>query len=165
MGWDGCTVFVEIWLAGGFEPCACVQQNLEVCITTLGRAVCDLAKLGCELGVVKVGLGDQTHTLHVIVVTDGSCKVPDVAPAVVDAVSEVISVISETGVHGWGGGGSICPDDGGRGSNSGVWGCERGAEEREGHGRVNNRVGNHCGWSSERGKSSFYFFIRKKNGA
>lgn len=166
---DGCTVFVEIWLAGVGELCACVQENLEIGITAVGRAVCDLAKLGRELGVVKVGLGDQTHTLDVTVVTDSSSKVPDVAPAGVDAVSEVISVISETAVHGWGRGGSICPGGGGgcpggghcRDTRSGVWSCEGGSEERKSHGRVNDRVGKHCGWSSGGEKSSLIFYCKK----
>lgn len=88
----------DIWLASVCEFIARNLQQLEVLVAALGRAVGDLAKLCCELGVVEVGLGDQTHALHVVIRAHGGSKGPDVGPAKIDAIGEVIGVGFETGV-------------------------------------------------------------------
>lgn len=141
---------VEIWLARVCEFIARNLQQLEVLAAALGRAVGDLAKLPCELRVVEVGLGDQTHALYVAVRAHGGSKVPDVGPTCVDAIGEVVSVGFETGVctgqcrqRGCGGDGAgVSTSE--RAGDGVVWGCEGGTDERERHGGVEHGVGKHC---------------------
>lgn len=135
------TVLGNIWLAcvGVFFTRSLQQQ--EVLATTRGRAVGDLGKLGCERRVIEVGLGEQTCTLHVVIITHGGNKVPDISPADVNAVGKVFGVGFETGVNtGQGSNGGLA----GWSRDSGVWGGEGGTEERKRHGGVEDDVGNHC---------------------
>lgn len=152
-GGRGSTILGDIWLARICKFIARNLQQLEVLAAALGRAVGDLAKLRSELGVVEVGLGDQTHALHVVVRAHGGNKVPDVGPALIDAIGEVVGVGFETGVctgqcrqRGRGGDGRAVDGgavDGGTGDGV-VWGCEGDADERERHRGVEHDVGKHC---------------------